>query len=191
MNIDLFNQLRTTADQSGVIFYYTGGFSQPIVAAIGDTLKQRMESVAASTTARRKVFSTFIEMAQNILHYAAAETPPPDAAPDAAPTKYGALAVGRDGEKFFVVCGNPVRMDDVSRLHEKLEPLRRMSLDEIKTAYREQLRNDEHDKDTVSRGAGLGFLTMARDATEPIDYSISYSSQAQGDSAHLYLRATI
>lgn len=189
MKLDLFNTFRTTATGNGVIFYYTGIFSQNIVAAIGDTLKQRLDSVHASGTARRKVFSTFIEMAQNILHYA------PEAAEGdglLCPAGYGALAVGRNGnEHFFVVCWNPVRMEDVSRLHEKLEPLRQMSIDEIKAAYREQLRNDEHADDSLSKGAGLGFLTMARDATEPIEYSIAFASDAGGDRADLYLRATI
>jgi hypothetical protein len=189
MKLDLFNTFRNTAHDNGVIFYYTGSFSQNVVAAIGDTLKQRLDSVNASSGSRRKVFSTFIEMAQNILHYA------PDVSEGAGagcPARYGALAVGRnDEEKFFVVCGNPVRMEDVSRLHEKLEPLRQMSIDEIKAAYREQVRNEDHASDLVSRGAGLGFLTMARDATEPIEYSIAFASDARGGRADLYLRATI
>jgi len=189
MKLELFNTFRDTAQENGVIFYYTGAFSQNVVAAIGDSLKQRLDSVNTSSAARRKVFSTFVEMAQNILHYAP-EIAENDGA--GAPAKYGALAVGRNGdEKFFVVCGNPVRMEDVSRLHEKLEPLRQMSIDEIKTAYREQLRNEDHANDAVSKGAGLGFLTMARDATEPIEYSIAFASEADGGRADLYLRATI
>ncbi len=38
------------------------------------------------------------------------------------------------------------------------EPLRQRSLVEIKAAYREPLRNDDHERDSVSKGAGLGFL---------------------------------
>ncbi|HUW36640.1 MAG TPA: SiaB family protein kinase [Rhodocyclaceae bacterium] len=186
---EIFNSFRTVADESGVLFYYTGSFSQSIVAAIGDTLRQRLEDVSASNGARRKVFSSFIEMAQNILHYSAEA--PNDG--DARPFKQGALAVGREGEKFFVVCGNPVRAEDVPRLQEKLEPLRRMSLDEIKSAYRAQLRNDERAADAISKGAGLGFLTVARDATEPIEYSIVYAAnpEASAGRVDLYLKAII
>lgn len=185
MQIDLFNTFRNHAADNGVLFYYTGEFSQNVVAAIGDTLRQRLEAVAATQSARRKVFSTFIEMAQNILHYAAA---------DADESRQGALAVGREGERFFVVCGNPIRLDHVSRLQEKLEPLRRMTVDEIKAAYREQLRNEEHARDAVSRGAGLGFLTVAREAAAPIDYHISFSPENEHGSrgrADFYLRAVI
>lgn len=187
MQIDLFNAFRDSAADNGILFYYTGAFSQNVVAAIGDTLKARLDAVGASQSARRKVFSTFVEMAQNILHYAH----PAETAGDA---KQGALAVGRDGERFFVVCGNPIRLEHVPRLQEKLEPLRRMTVDEIKAAYREQLRNEDHARDGVSKGAGLGFLTVAREAAAPIDYHIAFSPEnangCQGR-ADFYLRAVI
>lgn len=186
---EIFNSFRGVADDSGVLFYYTGSFSQSIVAAIGDTLRQRLEGVGASNGARRKVFSSFIEMAQNVLHYAA------DVADDedGSPFKQGALAVGREGEKFFVVCGNPVRSEEVPRLQEKLESLRRMSVDEIKSAYRAQLRDDLRQDDGISKGAGLGFLTVARDATAPIEYSIICTANfaAVAGRADLYLKALI
>ena len=187
MQLDIFNAFRSAAAENGILFYYTGEFSQNVVAAIGDTLKARLEAVAASQSARRKVFSTFVEMAQNILHYA-------HPGEEASSGKQGALAVGREGERFFVVCGNPIKLDHVPRLQEKLEPLRRMTVDEIKAAYREQLRNEEHGRDPVSKGAGLGFLTVAREATAPIDYHIAFSPEnangCQGR-ADFYLRAII
>ena len=117
------------------------------------------------------------------MHYADAAT--------GASAKFGALAIGRNGDnKYWVVSGNPVRIEHVERIKGKVEPLRSMTLDEIKAAYREQLRNEDHNKDAVSRGAGLGFLTVAREASEPIEYQIVYRS-AQSDYAEFYLRAAI
>jgi hypothetical protein len=43
-----------------------------------------------------------------------------------------------------------------------------MSLEEIKEAYRQTLRADTPDE---SKGAGLGFLTMARDASAPLEFA--------------------
>jgi len=42
-----------------------------------------------------------------------------------------------------------------------------MTMEEIKSAYKKALR-DETPAD--SKGAGLGFLTMARDASEPLEF---------------------
>lgn len=185
MDLNLFNQFREAAGQNGILLYYTGEFSQNVVATIGDSLKKRLEATNASTSARRKVFSTFMEMAQNIVHYGEGEG-----------NRDGTFAVGRTAdERFFLVCGNPIRLEHVPRLQEKLEPLRRMTLDEIKQAYREQLRNDGHNEQNPdSKGAGLGFLTVAREASEPIDYRIVFNSgdrHGAESCAEFYLRATI
>lgn len=185
MDLTLFNQFRESAGQNGILLYYTGEFSQNVVATIGDSLKKRLETTNASSSARRKVFSTFMEMAQNIVHYGQADG-----------GTEGTFAVGRtDDERFFLVCGNPIHLEHVPHLQEKLEPLRRMTLDEIKLAYREQLRNDDHhEQNPGSKGAGLGFLTVAREASEPIDYRIVFNSGDRNGAesrAEFYLRATI
>lgn len=183
MQLDNFSRFCNHATDSGILFYYTGEFSQNVIGAMSDALKEQLDAASVSGPARRKVFSTFVEMAQNIMHYANEEA--------GGGLKLGALAVGRNADKFYVMCGNPVRLGHVERLRAKLEPLRTMSLEEIKAAYREQLRNEEHARDTVSRGAGLGFLTVARESSEPIEYQIVFSSQRDDGHAELYLRAAI
>ncbi|HTH93999.1 MAG TPA: SiaB family protein kinase [Rhodocyclaceae bacterium] len=182
MNLTNFSDFCTQAVQDGMLFFYTGEFSKNVIGAMSDALRSRLEGTSLSAPMRRKVFSTFVEMSQNVLHYAD---------PESDGTKVGALAVGRNGDKYFVMSGNPVRVEYVDRIKDKVEPLRTMTLDEIKAAYREQLRNDEHEQtDTQSRGAGLGFLTVARDASEPIEYQIVYRSAHQ-EYAEFYLRAAI
>lgn len=181
MNLDHFSDFCRQANQDGVLFYYTGDFSQNVVAAMTDTLKQRMDSAGIDGPQRRRIFSTFVEMAQNVMHYA----------DDVGLGKTGILGVGRDrNDRYYVVCGNPVRAEHVERIRSKVEPLRSMTLDEIKRAYREQLRNEAHENDAISRGAGLGFLTVAREASEPIEYQIVYRSDGQPH-AEFYLRATL
>ncbi len=181
MNLGRFNEFCSDASSNGILFYYTGEFTQNVVATLGDTVQQHLQSVAAKTSARRKVFSAFVEMAQNILHYGEATT---------GGQKIGALAVGEVDGRYFVVCGNPVRVEHMERLRGKLEPLRAMTLDEIKEAYRQQLRNDDHDQDKISRGSGLGFLTVARESSAPIEYQILQKS-GEDEIAEFYLRATI
>ncbi len=182
MKLGHFNDFCTRAASDGVLFYYTGAFTSNVVGTLSDTVRERLEALGTPDRHRRKVFSTFMEMAQNILHYA-------DATPGGG-RRIGALAVGHGIGKFYVLCGNPVRIDQVERIRDKLEPLRTMTLDEIKLAYRQQLRNDAHAEDAFSKGAGLGFLTVAREASEPIDYQIVYRAD-QPSHAEFYLRAVI
>ncbi|MGC6638152.1 DUF6272 family protein, partial [Escherichia coli] len=54
-----------------LVFYYVGYFSQTIIAAMAEAVKLRAEHTGALAQTRRKLFSSFIEMAQNIVHYSA------------------------------------------------------------------------------------------------------------------------
>jgi len=184
MKMSAFDTFRDIASSHGVVFYYEGEFSANVIAAMGDAVKNKIEQDADGSKKKRKIFSTFIEMAQNVAHYA-------PGASESASAGYGALAVGKAGERYYIASGNYVEARHVARMREKLDPLRSMTLDEIKQAYRAQLRNDEHTQDAVSKGAGLGFLTVARDAAEPIEFSITESTEHNGLFAYFFLRAVI
>ncbi len=182
MQLDMFNAFCNSAGHSGVIFYYDGEFSDNVIATMGDALKSRLDQEGAVGPKVRKIFSSYIEMAQNALHYAPASMDG---------RKIGAVAVGKEQEgTYFIICGNLVLKEHVDRIREKLESLRLMTLDEIKKAYRDQLKNDRHDEDAISRGAGLGFLTVARDASGPIEYAFGEEPK-NADLAHFYLKAVI
>jgi hypothetical protein len=71
MSLTDFHRFKELARQENVVFFYTGYFSQSIVTAMGDSLRLRLASLDASQTARRKLFSVFVEMAQNVVHYSA------------------------------------------------------------------------------------------------------------------------
>jgi hypothetical protein len=182
MQLEQFNHFVAVASAEHVLFYYNGALSQNAVASIGDILKQRLQEQGTSGVTSRKVFSTFIEMAQNILHYST----DPSATSDAA--KAGALAVSFNDGRFAVMCGNLVTGKSVQRVREKLEAVRSMSPEEIKDAYRKQLREETDD---TSKGAGLGFLTMARDASAPVEFTFSALPNDASDNQFLFLRAVI
>lgn len=206
MNGPDFERFQANAQDCGVLFYYAGEFTPAVVAAAADSLKQRLATEDASGPAKRKLFSTFVEMAHNILHYA---VPPDEAAqganPDApaAPGPTGAIGVGKDlpaeGQsaeaapaQYWIVCSNAVDIAHVPRLTDKLDALRAMSLEEIKQSYREQLRNADHNtNDTLSKGAGLGLLTIARDASAPLEYSFASTPETEGRTAQFHVKARI
>ncbi len=193
MNPPEFERFQENAQDRGVLFYYAGAFSPPVIAAAADSLKTRLATEDASGPAKRKLFSTFVEMAQNILHYAA-DTPAADGSP---PAPHGAIAVGREDDPgsighYWIVCRNPVDQAYVERLACKLDAVRAMSLEQIKQSYREQLRNAEHARtDTISRGAGLGLLTIARDACAPLEYSFTPTTDPSGRTTLFYVKACI
>jgi len=172
---------------NGMLFYYSGYLSQNVIDAMGDSLRNRLQNQGTKGATSRKVFSTFIEMAQNILNYGVDA----DRAEGRAQYAHGGVAIGLVDERFFIFCGNLIEQTHVQRVRAKLEAIRTMSPEEIKQTYKQQLRNDEHeDEDELSKGAGLGFLTVARDASEPIEFCFIEHEQ-HPEKVGFYLKAVI
>ncbi len=154
------------AQRRNLIFYHKGYFSHNIVAAMSEVVKLQLEVAGVSAPTRRKLFSSFIELSQNIVHYSADSLL--DGQDKGGAVREGAVCITIEGERHFMMCANPVAVGVVDDLREKLEPLRNMTLDEIKAAYKTSLRAETPPE---SKGAGLGFLTMARDASAPLEFA--------------------
>jgi hypothetical protein len=207
MRIEAFEQFRGVALDAGVILYFTGEFSPAIATALADSLRRRLERHGLAAPMRRRLFSTFVEMTQNILHYAAPSpaTPEVDEGLDEPPVgpgaavapgpgqirRHGAVALGQTDDEVWVVCANLVPAGRVDRLRGKLEALRGLDAAALREAYRRQLANHAHEAtDQVSKGAGLGLLTIARACTSPLEWQLSPDPETGGclTSFHLCAR---
>lgn len=166
-----FNEFWEVAHRRNIIFFYSGYFSQHIVSAISETIKARLDAAGAAGSTRRRIFSSFVEMSQNIMHYSS-DVLTPDVLQSQ--MRRGSFCIGMQGDSFFLLCANPVSNGNVDKIRDKLTPLHTMSIEEIKAAYKSALR-DATPED--SKGAGLGFLTMARDASAPLEFEFVADAQ--------------
>lgn len=174
------------AEQRDIIFYYEGYFSQPIIVAVSDAVKMRIEHTGAAGMTRRKLFSSFIEMAQNIIHYSVDAYVSDDTADFSNEVRHGSICIATEAGRFYLHCANPVRHDIAEQLHIKLKHLHTLTLDDIKREYKKTLRADTMPD---SKGAGLGLLTVARDASEPLDFE--FIPIADSKNVLFHLTATI
>ena len=119
------------AHQHQVIFYYVGYFSQNIVAAMAEAVKLQLEVAGVAGPTRRKLFSAFIEMAQNIIHYSADALTPPSQ--DNGELRHGSVCIRQESDgHFLLLCANPIAPETAHGLRAKLDALRSMTLEEIK-----------------------------------------------------------
>jgi hypothetical protein len=184
MNYQEYRDFCKLVEKQRVVFYYFGYFSQNIVSAMAEAVRVRLEQSEKAASTRRKLFSSFVEMAQNIIHYSSNTLTPPEG--NDKELRQGSLCIGGDSDRYYLHCANPVADGDVDGLKSRLESLRSMTLDEIKRAYRETLRSDQPEG---SKGAGLGFLTVARDASEPLEFEFTRDDHV--GTTMFYLKATI
>lgn len=175
--------LFTMHSQRDIALYYIGYFSQNIISSLAETLRLQLEKKQVPTPVRRKLFSSFIEMGQNITRYSALPLTAPDQLQEA---RHGSVCLWHEGGKYFLWCANPVHPDDMETLRVRLEPLRAMTADEIKVAYKASLRQDTP---PTSKGADIGLLTVARDASEPLQFT--FEADASTGLSTFYLKAII
>jgi hypothetical protein len=160
---DFYNQLR----DNGIIFCFSGPVSQHVIEGIGQTLRQKMELAETGVNTMQKVFSIFVEQMQNIVNYSADKVAVEDR-PEG-DLRVGILVIGQQGEQFYVLCGNKVVDAHVGRIRDKIEGVRSLDKDQLKSLYRERRKLVTDDE--VTKGAGLGFIDMARKASRPLEYS--------------------
>jgi hypothetical protein len=166
--IDIFDLYKNLKGE-GIIFCFCGSTSQAVVEGIGETLRQRMELEGVGTNVINKVFSVFIEQIHNILHYSAEKIPDDQTVEDE--LRFGIVLVGRLNGGYYVRCGNFVSNTHLKTLSTLLEEIRGMDKDELKTLYKERRRSAE--PADGSKGAGLGFIEMARKASEPLKFDFT------------------
>ena len=103
-----------------------------------------------------RVFAVFIEQVQNIIRYSA-ESFQSDSIREV--SGLGTVAISATTEGFTVEAVNPIDENSVASLDENLSQLRVLTSEQLKAAYTDRLKQGPP-KD--SKGAGLGFIDMAR-----------------------------
>ncbi len=186
---DLF-ELRSLLHKQGIIFAYSGYFTEPVLSGVGEALKRKLVIDDADTKTLRSVFAVFVEQMQNIIRYSA-ETLWQDpesgrAAPaPSAEIRHGILTIGKENDEYVVYSGNLVQRSDVERLRDRLTKIRDMSKDELRAMHKERLRSGPEEG---SKGAGLGFMEIARRASKPIEFDFVDVDDAY---AFFSLKATV
>ena len=165
MLVQPYYQFQQDLHSKGIIFSFTGYVSEGILYALGEALKQKMALDETDANVTRKVFSIFVEQVQNIIRYSADRVE--GEVGKKVELSSGMIAVGRENNRFCVVCGNSVSQDDVTALRDRLQQLSQMDKDALKAYYKEKLREPAEEQ---SRGGSIGLIEIARRASEPIQF---------------------
>lgn len=152
-------------NQKGIIFCFSGPVSQDVIEGIGGTLKQKMEIEDTDLNTSQKVFSVFVEQMQNIVNYSADRVIHEDR--QEGEIRLGVLIVGKEEGSFYVLCGNKINRELAGSIRGQLETIAGMDKDELKKLYRERRKSAPQ---TEEKGTGLGFIDIARKASQPIEF---------------------
>lgn len=161
--IDLFS-LQQTYNQQRIMLCFNGPLTRSLIEEIGNALRNYMHRENATASSAMDVFGAYIELTQNIRHYAASKG---WGESEASAT----VVIARDAEGRYVVsAGNIVDAADGTTLEARVNALAAMDKAQLKTQYKEQLRKPREEGSAT--GAGLGLLDLARKAAEPLACSL-------------------
>lgn len=157
--IDFFG-VRELFTHNNILLCFNGPISRSLIEEIGNALKNYLEAAAVQPSAVMDVFGTYVEMTQNIRHYASLRG---YGEADSSAT----IIVARDSaDAYLIQAGNIVEAADGAALLERIALLASLDKAALKAAYTEQLRKPRAEGATT--GAGLGLIDMARKATRPL-----------------------
>jgi hypothetical protein len=159
-----FDKCREMLREGGVVLYFKGPVTQEVVEGLGSMIRRKVDFEIANRSRASMAFAVLVEQLQNVLHYAA----------DAVDIASGRMASGEliirlDPEGLCLSCGNLVARELVARIRERLDALAGADKETLKALYKAARQQGP---DAQSRGAGLGFLEMARRSVRPMRYDI-------------------
>jgi len=177
-------EIRSVLRKQGIIFAYSGYVTETVLSGVGEAIKQKLVIDDADTKTLRGVFAVFVEQMQNMIRYSAEKVLASDTE-SPIEIRYGILTIGREGDDYVIHAGNLVARSDVERLREMLSEIRGMNKEELRALHKERLRSGPPEG---SKGAGLGFMEIARRASKPIEFDF-----ADVDDEHVFfaLKASV
>ncbi len=178
-SIDLF-AMRESFNRQGTMLCFNGPISRSLIEEIGNALKNYLQAQQAQPSAAMDVFGTYIEMTQNIRHYASGHQY------NERDVSATVVVAQHENGHYAVSAGNVLESSDGQKLLEKIEALAKLDKNELKLLYKEQLRKPRDAK--TSSGAGLGLIDIARKSSEPLAASLR---ELPDDRAFFSLRAII
>lgn len=166
---DLFD-LRERFDHEKILLCFNGPISRSLIEEIGNALRNYMTSEQAPPAKALDVFAVYIELTQNIRHYAANS--------ECKSFETATVAVSYKAGHYHVSAGNIVSQEDGQVLLDRVMALAVLDKAELKQLYKKQLRKPRDEE--ARSGAGLGLIDIARKASAPVIASLKSLDNSTG-----------
>lgn len=162
LDFDLYDYYRSSKDKK-IILSFKGTISQQLLIDIGEIIKARSDTLKGT----KRIFSVFIEMSQNVMHYSKEREIDPISG-----NEYGVGIVlfHESDDEFIVTSGNVTDRDGAEKIKNKVQELTTMESEEVKKCYKEIIKKPRREG---HKGAGLGLIDIVRKSEGLVDCEIT------------------
>lgn len=170
MKVDMF-ALYKMINRHDINVIYSGPLWSDGIEGIGGTLRKRLEFDELPFSVSQAIFSVFVEQMNNMLMYSIEKVSqtPNKIRPTEAPK--GIFVLGALEKKYFIQSGNIIKEENVQEIKERLDYLNTLDKAALRKYFKAQIKNNNPNPD--SKGAGLGFIEIARRASSKVEYSFT------------------
>lgn len=162
MNI---SRIREVMAEEGIVFSFSGMISQSLTEFMIETAAKQFADEGHDKNTTKSMFLISIELLQNVMSYSKQKL----IREGNKYTSPGVLVVGYDDKKgkYYVNTSNEIGEADKLKVSEKLDYINSLDSKEQRKLLREKLKSAE---DTHERGAGVGFIEVAKRSSEKVEY---------------------
>jgi len=153
--------------ERNIVLDFQGAISQDLVVGMGELLKNKSSQDFGRAMMVKKLFSIFIEMAQNIAIYSAERVHLDDRHGDVGA---GIIVVTEENKNYTITSGNLVKKEAISKIIEHCQKINRMEKEELRKFYKAQIKSS---RERGKKGAGVGLIDIARKSGNVIRYVIT------------------
>jgi hypothetical protein len=150
-----------------VVLDFQGAISQDMLVGMAELIKHKFSQESGRADVVKKIFSVFIEMAQNIAHYSAERVPL-----DNHPTIAGAgiIVVTNDNKTYTITSGNLVEKQSIPGIIKHCETINSLDKEALKKFYKKQIKSS---REKGKKGGGIGLIDIVRKSGNPIFYKVT------------------
>ncbi|NJL12838.1 MAG: hypothetical protein HC913_07475 [Microscillaceae bacterium] len=141
-----------------VLISYKGPVTEIILSEISRDIRNKF---ADNPKTSKKLFSIFIELAQNILYYSSEKINYGDHH-----DSVGTILITRKGDHHTFACGNLVENKYIDQLVESCETINNLDREELREYKRQTRSGPQKDR---SKGAGIGLIQVALTSGNPLE----------------------
>lgn len=159
-NIDLFSFHKMFKEN--VLLTYKGPFHEQILSVFGSYIEATIKN---HPTVSRKLFSIFIELAQNIAYYSAEKNKQAD-------NKIwgiGTLVIVEAENHYSFMTGNIIEQKNLDPIIEKCQTINQLDRNELRKFKREQRNLPPGEKGN----AHIGLIQVALTSANPLEFEVT------------------
>jgi|GEM_PF-6080263 len=147
----------------GVIYEFHKTINEHSIIQTAKSIEEILTKNNAKASKIQNVYEILIEVMQNILNYSYGNVDLPDNRREAT----GSISLSYESDKDIYVLKtcNLVDADQKEEIQDRLYQIQDLDDRQLRKLARQKMRSRE---DNHEKGAGLGFITIARKCSEPI-----------------------